>query len=117
MRTLFLILISFSLRGQFAFLKDDKFHHDQAGMVISGVVGSSAYYFGLKPFEACAVGFGAAVIAGVLKEAYDYYSGTGVPDIWDGVSTGFGGLRMAFILRIGIHENEKKLYLNKEVFN
>lgn len=118
MRTLLFILLAFTMRGQtLGFLKDDKFMHDQAGMVISGLAGSSAYFFGLRPFASCAIGFGTAVIAGITKELYDNYSGTGVPDIWDGISTGFGGLRMALFLRIGIHENEKKLYLRQQVFD
>ena len=118
MRTLLFILLAFNMRGQaLGFLQDDKFQHDQAGMVISGLVGSSAYFFGTSPFASCAIGFGTAVIAGITKELYDKYSGNGVCDVWDGISTGFGGLRMALCLRIGIHENEKKLYLRQNVFD
>ena len=118
MRTLLFIFLAFTIRGQsIGFLEDDKFQHDQAGMVISGLAGSSAYFFGLRPFASCAIGFGAAVMAGITKELYDKYSGTEVPDFWDGVATGFGGLRMALCLRIGIHENEKKLYLRQHVFD
>ena len=118
MKFILLIFISLTIRSQtLGFLNDDKFQHDQAGMVISGLAGSSAYFFGLRPFASCAIGFGTAMIAGITKELYDKYSGTGVPDIWDGISTGFGGLRMALFLRIGIHENEKKLYLRQQLFD
>lgn len=61
------------------------------------------------------IGVGAAVFAGVGKELYDKYSGKGTPDFWDAFTTGFGGLRMAVCLRIGIDRNEKKLlYLQKQ---
>jgi len=121
MRTIFLILISLSMRSQtiLGYAITDKDLHDQAGMVISGLAGSSAYFFGLTPFRSCAIGVGAACLVGVGKELYDKYSGKGVPDFWDGFTTGFGGVRMAICLRIGIDRNERRnekklLYLQKQ---
>lgn len=87
----------------------DKDYHDQAGMVISGLAGSSAYFFDIKPFASCSIGFGAAGLAAAGKEiVWDLWLKNGNPDFWDGFSTCFGGLRMAVFLRIGINVNENK---------
>lgn len=89
-------------------LADDKFKHDQAGMVISGVASSSAYFFGLNAWQATGIGFLFAGTAGTAKELYDKYSGNGTPDVMDAVSTGFGGARMCIMWRIGVDHNERK---------
>lgn len=109
MKKLLLILIFIPLffLNQTGYKITDKDKHDQAGMLISGLAGSSCYYFTERPWLSCGAGFAAAITAGIGKELYDKYSKNGTPDIWDAVSTGFGGARMFIILRIGINENEK----------
>lgn len=88
-------------------LDDDKFKHDQAGMLISGLASSTSYFFGLNAWQSTGVGFLSSAVVGGLKEIYDM-NGHGVADVHDFISTAFGGARMSIFWRIGVHENEKR---------
>lgn len=105
-----LILLCFNLSAQLpGFMQEDKFKHEQAGMLIGGLASSSYYFFIPNKAMAFLVGNGVATTAGVGKEFYDKYSGKGVPSFWDGFATYFGGKRITLMFIIGANENEKKL--------
>lgn len=104
-KILILLFVTFGMKGQI----DDKSKHYLAGVVITNWAGSSAYYFGAKPFKACLIGFGAGCLAGLGKEyIYDKQMGIGVFDKEDLRVTIWGSLVGAFCLRIAIDRNQKK---------
>jgi len=61
----------------------DKQAHFLAGYAISATA------LMLLPYGC---GLALAVIAGAIKELYDYASGKGTADQWDAIATGIGGL-------------------------
>ena len=61
----------------------DKQAHFLAGYAISATA------LMLLPYG---YGLALAVIAGSIKELYDYASGKGTADRWDAIATGIGGL-------------------------
>jgi len=61
----------------------DKQAHFLAGYAISATA------LMLLPYG---YGLALAIIAGSIKELYDYASGKGIADRWDAIATGIGGL-------------------------
>lgn len=109
MKTILLILLTFSLHAQLPpFMKDDKFKHEQAGMLIGGLASSSYYFFIPNKAMAFLVGNGVANTTGFGKELYDKYSGKGTPSFEDAFATWFGGKRITLMFVVGANENEKR---------
>lgn len=110
MKVLFLMLLTLSIRAQLpAFMQDDKFKHEQAGMLIGGLAASSYYYFIPNKWTAFAVGGGTALLAGGVKDVlYDKILGKGVYSNEDIFATWFGGKRISLMFVIGANEHEKR---------
>jgi hypothetical protein len=103
-----LLLLTFGVRGQ-TWDKDGDSKHYIAGVVISNWAGSSAYYFGAKPFKACLIGFAAGTLAGLGKEyIYDKQMNRGTFSKGDLTTTIWGSLVGTFCLRIALDRNQKK---------
>lgn len=66
----------------------NKLPHDKALHLIGGVVLFAVGHF----FFGSAVGIGLAVVIGLLKEIWDWYSKKGTPDGLDFVATAAGGV-------------------------
>lgn len=104
-KLIILLLFPFLLNAQL----NDKDKHYLAGVVISNWAGSSAYYFGAKPFKACLIGFTAGTLAGLGKEyIYDRQLGKGTFNKEDLLTTVWGSLAGTFCLRIALDYNQKK---------
>lgn len=67
----------------------DKFGHLIVGALIAGFGAAFAFLTGLSMPLVALIG---SVAAGVAKEAYDYISGKGTPEVADFVFTMIGGL-------------------------
>ena len=105
MKTLLLILLSFSLTAQR--LTDDQ-KHWVAGSLISGVSGSAAYELGARPFHAACIGFGLGTLAGIAKEAiWDKRMKRGTCDNGDAFTTSWGALFGSLTVIIYIDRKEK----------
>lgn len=104
-KILILLFVTFGMKAQI----DDKSKHYVAGVVVSNWAGSTAYYFGAKPFKACLIGFGAGCLAGIGKEyIYDKAMDRGTFSKPDLEMTIWGSLVGSFCLRVGIDRNQKK---------
>lgn len=93
------LLAHFAYPGQ-----NDKLQHILIGNIIAATGTLLAYYgFKLTENQAFLVGFGLAIIAGVLKELYDKnHKSSHTPDAHDGYATAAGGLLGALAIRIKI---------------
>lgn len=107
-KILILLFVAFGMKGQITD-KDGTAKHYLAGVVVSNWAGSSAYYFGAKPFKSCLIGFGAGVLAGLGKEyIYDKAMDRGTFSKPDLAMTVWGSLVGSFCLRVAIDRNQKK---------
>lgn len=105
MKTLLLILFPFLLSAQI----DDSQLHMYAGNIITGYLGSSAYYWGISPLKSVFIGGAAGFAAGAGKEyIYDRYLKKGTFSKQDMYDTFWGSATGMVFLRVGINEWEKK---------
>ena len=117
MKTIILLLISFSISAQVTIEKiDDKALHVYAGMIASAGIGSFAYHKTKKPFISCLIGFGSGCLIGIGKEAvYDKLLKRGVCSNEDAYFTFWGSAVGSFVLRAGIDIKERH-DIDKEYF-
>lgn len=106
MKTLLLILFPLTLSSQ---KLDDSQFHIYAGNIITGYLGSSAYYWGISPLKSVFIGGAAGFAAGAGKEyIYDRYLKKGTFSKQDMYDTFWGSATGMVFLRVGINEWEKK---------
>jgi len=107
MKRLILILMLLPLLS-FSQMKDsDK--HKIAGNVISLGIGAITYELTDKPFLSIGVGFGAGVLAGILKEeVYDKRMKKGVYSEQDMIDTGWGAVVGSIMVSVYIGTDRDK---------
>ncbi len=107
MKTLLLILISFSLSAQK--ITDDVKHH-YAGVGITIISGSLMHKATKHRFLSLVTGLACGICAGIAKEEiWDRKMGRGTPSEMDKINTAWGSICGTMYLGLGLHFRNRKI--------